>query len=199
MKIFSVLFLLVIPPSSAFTPSFAHTKKKSKHSTSAIFNAADFKVAYDLNPRNTFLLDIREPDEWAEAHLSIATPNPLTVLSSGKWMDTTTGKYYPGTFPIDRFTGVSIVKNAKIYVHCKMGDRAKEGVEMLEQMGYSEVVALAETFDELVAAQLCDIISGEVQSLTDGWIVYYRSLVLCLLSQTISDSSQGMLPFNWTN
>lgn len=83
-------------------------------------------------------------------------------------MDMTTGKYFPGTFPINRLTGVSILKNAKIYVHCKMGDRAKQAVEMLEQMGYIEVVALTETFDELVAAKLCDIVSGEVQSLTDG-------------------------------
>ena len=82
-------------------------------------------------------------------------------------MDTVDGKYYQGTFPIDRLTGVSIVKNAKIYVHCKMGGRAKQAVEVLEQMGFSEVVALTETFDELVAAKMCDAVSGEVQSLTD--------------------------------
>ena len=56
-------------------------------------------------------------------------------------MDNKTGKFYQGTLPLDRFTGVSIEQNAKIFVHCKgNNERVKEVVELLEQMGYLQVV-----------------------------------------------------------
>jgi hypothetical protein len=34
-------------------------------------------------------------------------------------------------------------------------------------MGYKDVVALEETFDQLVAADICEVVTGEVQDLTD--------------------------------
>ena len=82
-------------------------------------------------------------------------------------MDRTTGKFSPGSFPIDRATGVAIMPNKKVYVHCKMRGRAKQAGDLLTQMGYQDVVVLEETFDELVAAEICDIVMGEVQDLTD--------------------------------
>ena len=82
-------------------------------------------------------------------------------------MDNATGKFSPGSFPIDRKTGVAIMPNKKIYIHCKMGGRAKQAGELLTQMGYKDVVVLTETFDELVAAEICDVVVGEVQDLTD--------------------------------
>ena len=128
----------------------------------------EFKEAYAENHRKAFLLDIREPNDWKEAHLSHATPAPYSQLMSGKWMDNKSGKFYQGTLPLDRFTGVSIEQNAKIFVHCKgNNERVKEAVKLLEQMGYTQVVALKETFDELAAANLFDVVSGEVQSLAD--------------------------------
>jgi len=57
--------------------------------------------------------------------------------------------------------------NKKVYIHCKMGGRAKQAGELLAQMGYQNVVVLEETFEELVAAQVCDVVVGEVQDLTD--------------------------------
>ena len=128
----------------------------------------EFKEAYAENHRKAFLLDIREPNDWKEAHLSHATPAPYSQLTSGKWMDNKSGKFYQGTLPLDRFTGVSIEQNAKIFVHCKgNNERVKEAVKLLEQMGYTQVVALKETFDELAAANIFDVVSGEVQSLAD--------------------------------
>ena len=53
-------------------------------------------------------------------------------------------------------------------MHCKgNNERVKEAVKLLEQMGYTQVVALKETFDELAAANIFDVVSGEVQSLAD--------------------------------
>ena len=169
MKIFTILLLSLVPSVFGFAPSHhvAHNNKKIlSTSSTAIFSVADVKAAFKQNPK-TFLLDVREPDEWAEAHLSLATPTPLSKLTSGKWMDNKTGIFYPGTFPIDRFTGVSIVLNSNIFVHCKMGGRAKQAVELLQQMGYKNAVALEETFDELAAAEICDVVAGEIQGLTD--------------------------------
>ena len=128
----------------------------------------EFKEAYAENHRKAFLLDIREPNDWKEAHLSHATPAPYSQLMSGKWMDNKSGKFYQGTLPLDRFTGVSIEQNAKIFVHCKgNNERVKEAVKLLEQMGCTQVVALKETFEELAAANIFDVVSGEVQSLAD--------------------------------
>ena len=165
MKIISIL-VLILPSISAFTPAGV-----ARPSSSALFSVSDdvsdVKNAFMLNPKKTFLLDVREPTEWAEGHLALASSNPLSQLTSGTWMDNTTGKFSPGSFPIDRSTGVAIMPNKKVYIHCKMGGRAKQAGELLNQMGYKQVVVLEETYDELVAAEICDVVVGEVQDLTD--------------------------------
>lgn len=83
-----------------------------------------------------FLLDVRELNEWTDGHLAEACSAPLSVLSEGKWMDST-GKFHPGSFPIDPFTGVAIKKNAKIYIHCAKGLRASKAADLFTTMGYS--------------------------------------------------------------
>jgi len=46
--------------------------------------------------------------------------------------------------------------------------RTKEAVELLDKMGYSRVSALTETFDELAAAGICEVVKGQIlESLTD--------------------------------
>ena len=83
-------------------------------------------------------------------------------------MDPTNGKVSRGTFPIvDWFTGVTIMSNRKIYVHCKMGGRAKQAAGLLTQMGYKDVVVLEETFDQVVAAETYEVVTGEVLDLID--------------------------------
>jgi rhodanese-related sulfurtransferase len=71
------------------------------------------------------------------------------------------------SFPIDRFTVVSIVLNTSIFVHCRRGRRAKQAVELLQQIGFKDAVALEETFDKVVASGICDIVGGEIQGLID--------------------------------
>lgn len=163
MKIVSILLLL--PSISAFTPFGVSTHNPS---SSALFGLVDFKADM-VNPKS-FILDVREADEWNDGHLALATPSPLSQLQSGTWMDSTTGVISPGSFPIDRKTSVAILKNKKIFIHscAKGGTRAKKAAELLAQMGYSDVVALEETFDELAAAGLCDVVTGTVQSLFDA-------------------------------
>jgi rhodanese-related sulfurtransferase len=118
MKIIAVL--LLVPSIFAFTPSHNVARSNNKFlsfSSTAIFSVADVKAPFKQNPQKTFLLDVREPDEWAEAHLSLATSMPLSKLT---------------IFPIDRFTYVSIVLNTNIFVHCRRGRRAKQAVKLLQ-------------------------------------------------------------------
>mmetsp|Transcript_22786 Transcript_22786/g.40833 ORF Transcript_22786/g.40833 Transcript_22786/m.40833 type:complete len:164 (-) Transcript_22786:204-695(-) len=163
MQIFSILVLL-LPSISAFAPP--NVARNRNPTITPLFSIADLKADFAINPK-TFLLDVREPSEWAEGHFTLASPSPLSTLTSGTWMDPTNGKFSPGTFPIDRSTGVAIMSNRKIYVHCKMGGRARQAAGLLTQMGYKDVVVLEETFDQLVAAEICEVVTGEVLDLTD--------------------------------
>jgi len=174
MKTFAIaaLFLTCIPYASI--SAFAPSHKKSLTIRSALFTVADLKAAFEENQKKTFLLDVREQDEWTEAHLAFATPAPLSQLTSGTWMDNKTGKVYPGTFPINRHTSVAIETDTRIWVQgsSKPGEdgasRTKEAVELLDKMGYSRVSALTETFDELAAAGICEVVKGQIlESLTD--------------------------------
>jgi rhodanese-related sulfurtransferase len=113
------------------------------------------------------LLDVREVDEWTEGHLAEACSAPLSVLSEGRWMDSTTGKFYPGTFPIDPFTGVAIKKNAKIYIHCAKGLRASKAADIFKTMGYTNVMPLAEGFQELAAMEVSSVLTGGPNALID--------------------------------
>ena len=55
-----------------------------------------------------------------------------------------------------------------MYTHSNNGgEQAKEASQLLTQMGYTNVVALEETFDQLAAAGICEIFTGAVQKLTD--------------------------------
>jgi rhodanese-related sulfurtransferase len=114
----------------------------------------------------TILLDVREPDEWTSGHLADACSAPLSLLSAGRWMDSK-GKFLPGSFPIDPFTGVAIKKNAKIYIHCAAGMRAKKAAELFTLMGYSNVMPLAEGFQALATMEVSSVLTGGTNALID--------------------------------
>jgi rhodanese-related sulfurtransferase len=115
-----------------------------------------------------FLLDLRELDEWTSGHLADACPAPLSALCSGTWMDSKTGIFSPGTFPIDPFTGVAIKQNAKIYIHCDAtGVRASKAADLFQMMGYSDVVPLVEGFQELATMEVSSVVTGGPNALTD--------------------------------
>jgi rhodanese-related sulfurtransferase len=114
-----------------------------------------------------FLLDVRELDEWTDGHLAEACPAPLSELSAGRWMDSKTGKFHPGSFPIDPFTGVAIKQNAKIYIHCAKGLRASKAADLFKTMGYKNVFPLAEGFQELATMEVLSVMTGGPNDLTD--------------------------------
>jgi rhodanese-related sulfurtransferase len=78
-----------------------------------------------------FILDVREPDEWIEAHIPGATLIPLETLASRA-----------GDVPRDK----------DVVVVCRSGNRSQEGRDILRQAGFTRVTSMAGGLREWVAA-----------------------------------------------
>lgn len=68
------------------------------------------------------LVDVREPDEFAEAHARGAVNLPLSQIQSGR-------------LP-------AADKDAQIYVYCRSGKRAATAKILLENAGYKNITSL---------------------------------------------------------
>ncbi|MCM8529294.1 MAG: rhodanese-like domain-containing protein [Lentisphaeraceae bacterium] len=78
------------------------------------------------------LLDVREFNEWQAGHLKQAVLVPLSQLE---------GFQEPDDAEMD----------VKTYIHCRSGQRVLRAKPILEEMGFEEVIALGEGFEELAA------------------------------------------------
>lgn len=76
------------------------------------------------------LFDIREKDEWDEGHLKAASFVPLSELRVG-------------LEPEDKDL------SQKTYLYCRSGQRVHVAKPLLEEMGFENVIALNEGFEEL--------------------------------------------------
>ena len=92
----------------------------------------DVKKVIDKK-ENAIILDVRDPDEYAAGHL----PGAINV-SRGRL----------------EFMILDKVKdqNAKIYAHCRAGDRCALAVKTLYAMGYKNAVAVDAKFEDWVKA-----------------------------------------------
>mmetsp|Transcript_25838 Transcript_25838/g.75723 ORF Transcript_25838/g.75723 Transcript_25838/m.75723 type:complete len:163 (+) Transcript_25838:37-525(+) len=89
-------------------------------------------ISGEVEAGKAVLLDVREEDEWNEAHVSFATHCPLSALEG---------------------TGVpkNVDMSKKIYVHCKKGLRAQKASAILGgAAGGAEVIPLKEGIDALL-------------------------------------------------
>lgn len=78
------------------------------------------KQAQSMSKQGALLLDVREPDEYAEVHAPNAMLIPLGQLKS-------------------RLPEIAAYKNKPIAVMCHSGRRSAKAVELLEEAGYSRV------------------------------------------------------------
>ncbi|HEX9011892.1 MAG TPA: rhodanese-like domain-containing protein [Anaerolineaceae bacterium] len=78
--------------------------------------------AADLRSQGAFILDVREPSEWAQFHIPGATLIPLGDLPNRL-----------GEVPRDQ----------KVVVVCRTGHRSAQGRDILRQAGYSLVTSLS--------------------------------------------------------
>ncbi len=72
--------------------------------------------------KGSFLLDVREPDEWAVSHLSGSTLIPLGELEKRV---------------------AEVPRDREIVVVCRSGNRSKAGRDILIAAGYAEVTSMA--------------------------------------------------------
>jgi rhodanese-related sulfurtransferase len=82
------------------------------------------------------IIDVREPDEWAEGHLAAARLLPLSSLENG-------------VNPAD--LARVLPKNKVIYCHCLVGGRCLEAATILRPLGY-DIRPLAQGYPDLVRA-----------------------------------------------
>ena len=89
--------------------------------------------AATLRDAGAFVLDVREPDEWATGHIPGATLIPLGELSARL-----------GEVPADR----------TIVVICRSGNRSAQGREILKAAGYAAVTSVSGGMTDWVATGL---------------------------------------------
>jgi len=78
--------------------------------------------AAQLDPKDWFFLDVREPSEWAEVHIPYATLIPLGELTA--------------RLP-------EIPKDQNIVVVCRSGNRSAVGRDLLLRSGFTSVTSMA--------------------------------------------------------
>ncbi len=88
------------------------------------------------------VLDVREPPEWAEAHLSEALLVPRGMLEAKADLD------YPNRE--QRLNN----RDQAIVVHCASGARSALAADTLQQMGFSNVRSMAGGISAWIAAGL---------------------------------------------
>lgn len=89
--------------------------------SSALAKEVSVSQAAALRDENAFILDVREPDEWAAGHIPGATLIPLGQLESRL-----------AEVPQDR----------QIVVVCRSGNRSATGRDILLDAGFSDVTSM---------------------------------------------------------
>jgi rhodanese-related sulfurtransferase len=82
--------------------------------------SVDVKQAAALQSKGAFLLDVREPSEYAEVHAKDAVLIPLGQLPS-------------------RLNEIAQYKNKPVVVICRSGRRSAQGAEILRNAGFAQV------------------------------------------------------------
>ncbi|KAB2867001.1 MAG: rhodanese-like domain-containing protein [Anaerolineae bacterium] len=80
------------------------------------------KEAAEMRDDGAFILDVREPEEWADFHIPGATLIPLGDLASR----------------VDE-----LPKDQEIVVVCRSGNRSQEGRDILLDAGFDKVTSMA--------------------------------------------------------
>ena len=86
-----------------------------------------------LKDQGAFVLDVREPNEWATGHIRGATLIPLGQLADRR-----------GEVPLDRI----------VLVVCHTGNRSAQGRDILRQAGFTNVTSMTGGMAAWIAAGL---------------------------------------------
>lgn len=89
--------------------------------------------AAEIRDAGAFVLDVREPDEWEQAHIPGATLIPLGELKS-------------------RINEVP--EDQDILVYCRSGNRSQEGRDILLAAGYENVTSMSGGINDWISQGL---------------------------------------------
>ena len=93
-------------------------------------------VKQALREERAVIIDVREPDEWAEGHLADASPLPLSALERG----------------VGREALARLLPEGKVvYCYCLAGGRCAEAAALLTSLGY-DARAIKPGYPQLVKA-----------------------------------------------
>jgi rhodanese-related sulfurtransferase len=81
----------------------------------------DVQKAAEMREGGAFVLDVREPEEWSQAHISGATLIPLGELEQ-------------------RLS--ELPKNQEIVVYCRSGNRSLTGAQILRSNGFTQTSSM---------------------------------------------------------
>ena len=79
---------------------------------------ADINETVKNREKDSILIDVREPDEYAEGHIPGSMNIPVGEIGSAE---------------------LSFNKDAAVYVYCQTGMRASKALRQLKKMGYTNV------------------------------------------------------------
>ena len=120
----AVLLLALVAVVAACSPS-------SDTAVGGLPKEVDVATAASMQADDAFVLDVREPDEWAAGHIEGATLIPLGELA-GRLDEV----------PTDR----------EVVVVCRSGNRSAQGRDSLLAAGYSDVTSMAGGMNDWIAA-----------------------------------------------
>lgn len=125
--VLAVALALILRP-GGLTGAAPQSAAPASSALPAEISVADAKARYDAGD---FLLDVREPDEWATVHIPNTTLIPLGELESRT-----------GELPQDQ----------EIVVICRSGNRSAEARDKLLAAGFAQVTSVAGGMNEWSAA-----------------------------------------------
>lgn len=102
------------------TSSAQDNTTQSTQAESTTISAEDVKAMVDAGDDFVFL-DVRTPEEYAEAHISTAENLPVDSIDAG-----TAGEFIPST-------------DTPVVVYCRSGHRAGIALDTLKSLGYTNV------------------------------------------------------------
>ena len=122
-KLCASTFLFMLTFSACSSQKTEHAQKHEKK-TKQVQNIREIDVTtlYKIISQNSItLLDVRTPQEYAQAHVPSATSVPLQDLES-------------------QLSTLALKKNQDIYLICAVGGRSFRAAQKLQQLGYHQVI-----------------------------------------------------------
>lgn len=135
--IFAILAMICFATSMAQFQSRLGNQQRQVKSFGLTYTnvtAADFIPIYEKHYSATFIVDVREPDEYAAGHIPGAFNLPLSQIE-------------------ERYEELPIYEcGHQFFIHCKGGFRSLKAIAFLETKAARNLVNISDGFDAWVAA-----------------------------------------------